>query len=82
MADGMQTLDKTDKLVYTGYMDRKQIISKSLEKINAKWRNLFDWLTCEDLGRDWEGIGNPYGRKDSKIVENTGRDAESKRGSS
>ena len=82
MADGMQTLDKTHKLVYNDYMDRKQIISKSLEKINAKWRNLFEWLTCEDLGRDWEGIGNPYGRKDTKIVKNAGRDAESERGSS
>ena len=63
-------------------MDRKQIISKSLEKINAKWRNLFDWLTCEDLGRDWEGIGNPYARKDTKIVKNSGRDAESESESS
>lgn len=78
----MQTLDRTDKLVYTGYMDRKQIISKSLEKINAQWMNLFEWLTCEDLGRDWDGVGNPYGRKDTKIVKNAGRDAESERGSS
>lgn len=61
---------------------RSQKISKALNKINERFHLLFDWLTCEDLGRDWEGIGNPYGRKDSKIVKNAGRDAESERGSS
>lgn len=57
-------------------MDRKQKsqrISKILDKINAKWYRLFDWLTCEDLGRDWEGAGNPYNNKNNKIV---GQDAE------
>ena len=68
--------------MYNDYMDRKQIISKSLEKINAKWRNLFEWLTCEDLGRDWDGAGNPYSQNFSKIVKKHGRDDESESGSS
>ena len=55
-------------------MDRKERLSKILDRINARWANLFDWLTCEDLGRDWEGVGDPYSQKTNKIV---GRDTDS-----
>jgi hypothetical protein len=41
-------------------MDRSQRISKILDKINNKFHRVFEWLTCEDLGRDWEGVGTPY----------------------
>jgi hypothetical protein len=44
-------------------MDRKQRISQSLDKINKTFHKVFEWLTCEDLGRDWDGVGNPYGNK-------------------
>lgn len=53
MRTGCRLLDRMQVLVYnTDKMDRKQIIAKSLNKINEKFHLLFDWLTCEDLGRD------------------------------
>ena len=52
-------------------MDRKEKISKILDRIHSRYRKVFEWLTCEDLGRDWEGVGNPYANKDS-IVGSTG----------
>jgi hypothetical protein len=57
--------------MYGHTMDRTQRISKILNKINERFHLLFDWLTCEDLGRDWEGVGNPYAgncHKNEKIV--------------
>lgn len=64
-------------------MNRSQRIAKSLNKINETFHRVFDWLTCEDLGRDWNGVGNPYaqstpiagqdgatGGQDSEIVKN------------
>ena len=56
-------------------MDRKEKISRSLNKINEKFHLLFDWLTCEDLGRDWDGVGDPYKnncQKNTKIVGQDG----------
>jgi len=49
--------------MYGHTMDRTQRISKILNKINERFHRVFDWLTCEDLGRDWEGVANPYGNK-------------------
>lgn len=49
-------------------MDR---LSKILDKINGRYHKVFEWLTCEDLGRDWDGAGNPY-RNNNNIVGNTG----------
>jgi hypothetical protein len=52
-------------------MDRTQRISKILNKINDRFHRVFEWLTCEDLGRDWDGAGNPYAgncHKNEKIV--------------
>ncbi len=57
--------------MYEHTMDRTQRISKILNKINERFHRVFDWLTCEDLGRDWEGVGNPYAgncHKNEKIV--------------
>lgn len=62
------------ELCYNTCMDRKEKISRSLNKINEKFHLLFDWLTCEDLGRDWDGVKNPYSQKNNKIV---GQDTES-----
>lgn len=53
-------------------MERSQRISKILDKINARWYRLFEWLACEDRGLDWDGVGDPYNSKDSKKL---GRDA-------
>jgi hypothetical protein len=65
-------------------MNRSQRISKILNKINERFHLLFEWLACEDTGRDWDGIGNPYaqstriagqdgatGGQDSDIVKNS-----------
>lgn len=52
-------------------MDRSQRISKILNKINNRFQDLFFWLTCEDTGQDWDGVGNPYSgncHKNEKIV--------------
>ena len=59
-------------------MDRKQIISRSLNKINEKFCRVFEWLTCADLGRDWDGAGDPYNTQSvSKSSESVGRGAQS-----
>jgi hypothetical protein len=51
---------------------RSQKISKALNKINERFHLLFDWLTCEDLGRDWEGAGDPYKiKKSGQDTENS-----------
>ncbi len=55
-----------------------------MNKINERFHLLFEWLACEDTGRDWDGIGNPYaqstriagqdgatGGQDSNIVKNS-----------
>lgn len=76
-SDGIQNnllLDGMQELCYNTCMDRKEKISRSLNKINEKFHLLFDWLTCEDLGRDWDGVGDPYSQKNNKIV---GQDTES-----
>lgn len=54
-------------------MQDPQRLSKILDKINARWSQLFDWLTCEDLGRDWDGAGDPYNTQKPEIA---GRDAD------
>jgi hypothetical protein len=47
---------------------RSQKISKALNKINER----FHLLTCEDLGRDWEGAGDPYKiKKSGQDTENS-----------
>jgi hypothetical protein len=57
--------------MYGHTMDRTQRISKILNKINERFHLLFEWLACEDTGRDWDGVGNPYAgncHKNEKIV--------------
>lgn len=58
-------------------MDRKERLSKILDRINARWANLFEWLTCEDLGRDWDGVGNPYNKNCQNNKKIVGRDTDS-----
>jgi len=51
---------------------RSQRISKILDKINDRWHRVFEWLTCEDLGRDWDGAGDPYKiKKSGQDTENS-----------
>lgn len=75
MRTGCRLLDRMEDLVYNrDKMDRKEKIARSLNKINEKFHLLFDWLTCEDLGRDWEGVGKPFVNNNNKI---DGQDADS-----
>jgi hypothetical protein len=58
-------------------MDRTQRISKILNKINERFHLVFEWLACEDTGRDWEGVGNPYSPRNNIVGgsgETEGRD--------
>ena len=65
-------------------MDRTQRISKSLKNINETFHKVFEWLTCEDLGRDLDNNNNivrnkchiagqdgATGGRDSGIVKNS-----------
>jgi hypothetical protein len=57
--------------MYGHTMDRTQRISKILNKMNERFHLVFEWLACEDTGRDWDGVGNPYSgnyHKNKKIV--------------
>ncbi len=48
-------------------MDRKEKINIILDRIHSRYRKVFEWLTCEDLGRDLDRI-----QKNNNIVGDTG----------
>jgi hypothetical protein len=50
----------------------KDRLSKILDKINGRYRKVFEWLACKDLIREYNAADNPY-RNNDNFVGGTGQ---------